>query len=778
MKLPIPFLQQKKQNTDYYLALVLTDEKASAIILKEEQGILKKINAYEERFSLSIEDLGREEFINSIDRAISHAEEVLPPSIETHQTVFGVKPNWVNSETKKIKKEYLDKLKKVCDALSLTPIGFMVTNEAIIHLLHEDEGAPLSAIFAEVEKTQVKLSIFRGGKVVETVHSAHGESVPATVDKLLGHFTVPVLPARIILFLHRPDERTHQAFLAHQWSKSLPFLHIPQITVLPPQYDNRAVTFGAATQMGFKVEPPDDTETLEKTIPEDLKGEEPIVAPVEEKEIPDEPLKQDEDEEFGDMTAPEVHTPAAHNGGDFGFIINGEAGARPSIHESAADTYEQNAPETPLMNHRPETFEEQYEDEHTPVHGKTSKMAFLEKLPKFTMPKGLALPKAGKLKGNKTILMIILPILAIALLVAGTSWYYYNSIKATVLLTVAPKSVDQEETITFTTASPSDYTKNIIAAKSITADVEGDMSIDATGKKEVGEKAKGSVTFYNNSQQPVNLNANMEIKSNTGEVFVLDSGVKIPAATGDIFTGTKPGTEKGSVTAKDIGTDGNIPSGTRFTTGGNDVAARNDSAFAGGTKKNVTVVSKEDLAKLRTDLLKKMQPGGQDALNKKAGSGETVLPIVGNAEISKEKFDKKDGEEAKKVTLHATVTFTGMAYQNDEVQKFAEENMKAKYNEDTTIAQNSVNETVKDISKKNAKTAEAAITLQAGLLPKIDTQDVIDNIKDKSLGEAKKTIANLPQVTQTDIVFSPPIPLLPNLFPSLPKQIAVEIKTQ
>ncbi len=777
MKLPIPFLQQKKQNTDYYLALILTDEKASAIILNEQNGLLKKVNSYEERFSISIEDIGREDFINIIDRTISHAEETLPPDIETHQTVFGVKPNWVNADTKKIKKEYLDKLKKVCDALNLTPIGFMVTNEAIIHLLHEDEGAPLSAIFAEVEKTQVKLSLFRGGKVVESVQSAHGESVPATVDKLLGHFTVAVLPARIILFLHKPDERTHQAFLTHQWSKSLPFLHIPQITVLPAHYDNRAVTFGAATQMGFKVEPPDETETLEKTIPDDMIGEEPIVAPIDEKEIPDEPIKQDEDEEYGDMTEPPTHT-QAQNGGDFGFVINGEAGERPMMTQpKTAPALDYENDHTPLMNHRPEETEEAFADEPEPrTHHK--KLAFLENLPKFTMPKGISLPKAGKLKGNKTILMIILPLLAIALLVAGTSWFYYNTVKATVLLTVAPKSVDQEGTITFSTTSASDYTNNIIAAKSITADVEGDISTDATGKKEIGEKAKGSITFYNNSQQPVNLNANAEIKSNTGEVFLLDSGVKIPAASGDIFTGTKPGTAQGNVTAKDIGTDGNIPSGTRFSLGGNDVAARNDNAFSGGTKKNVTVVSKEDLAKLRADLLKKMQPGAQDALNKKAESGETVLPIVGNAEITKEKFDRKDGEEAKKISLHATVTFTGMSYQNDEVKKFAEEIMKAKYNQDTTVAQNSVSETVKNISKKNAKTAEASITLQAGLLPKIDTQDVIDNIKDKSLGEAKKTIANLPQVTQTDIVFSPPIPLLPNLFPSLPKQIAVEIKTQ
>lgn len=776
MKLPLPFLKQKKQTSDYYLALILTDEKASAIVLNEQQGKLIKINSYEERFSLAVEDLSLDEFINSVDRAISHAEEILPPDIETQQTIFGVKPNWVDADTKKIKKEYLNKLKKVCDALNLTPIGFMITNEAIIHLLHEDEGAPLSAVFAEIQKEQVNLSLYRGGKIVETVHSPRGDSIPVTVDKLLGHFTVPVLPARIILFQHTPDERTHQAFMTHQWSKSLPFLHIPQVTALPPQYDNRAVIFGAATQMGFTVQPPEDSELLAKNIGNDVQDTEATIAPVDKNEIPDVPVRTDEDEEYHDEYPPQEHTQTPQNGGDFGFVINGEADERPDFNKTTIDHSMHEETDVHSTPNFSETTEALPEDKMMPT--RTKKSGLINTLPKFALPKNIRLPKITMPKANKALLMIIIPLLVIAGLIAGTVWFYYNNVKATVQLTVAPKSVDQEETITFTVDATNDFSNNIISAKSITADVDGNITTDTTGKKEIGEKAKGSITLYNNSQQAVTLNTNSELKSNTGEVFLLESTVKIPPAEGDIFTGTKPGTEQANVIAKDIGTEGNVASGTRFSLGGNDVAGRNDSAFSGGTKKNVTVVAKEDLVKLRNDILKKMQPGAQDALNKKADSGETILPIVGNAEITKEKFDKKEGEEAKKVSLQATVTFSGMAYLNEDVKNYAEEIMKAKYDQDTTVAQNSVNETVKNISKKNATSATASLTLQAGILPKIDTQDVIDNIKDKSLGNAKETIANLPQVTQTDITFSPPVPLLPNLFPSLPKQISVEVKTQ
>src|SRR6185437_1557149 len=137
MKLPFSFLKSNKEESEYYLSLILTDEKAGAVILKAEEGNLKKINSHEAPFPDSLEDTSLDDLVTVLDKAISRAEEILPPDIQTHQTIFGVKDNWVDPETKKIKKEYLEKLKKVCNALDLTPIGFMVTTEAITHLMQE-----------------------------------------------------------------------------------------------------------------------------------------------------------------------------------------------------------------------------------------------------------------------------------------------------------------------------------------------------------------------------------------------------------------------------------------------------------------------------------------------------------------------------------------------------------------------------------------------------------------------------------------------------------------
>lgn len=787
MKLPIPFLNSKKHDSDYYLALILTEDKASAVILKESETVLKSISTHEEFFPHSIEDLSLENFIDVVDKTISRAEEVLPPQIETHKTVFGVKDKWVEKETKKIKKEYLDKLKKVCDALDLQPIGFMVTTEAVSHLVQDEEGAPLSAIMAEIGDKQVSLSLLRGGKVIESISSTLMHSAPHTVDKLLSHFTVPVLPARIVLYLNKPDEEASQAFISHHWSKSLPFLHVPQVTVLPAGFDTRAVMFGAATQMGFTVHE-SHHETLPKLTSEEKKEEEALAdqAAVEETledtEQKEEQEKHEHKEPVMDNIAP-VPDPE-NQSGDFGFVINGEPKEASQSHhtERAADHDGDN------FSHHNASSEldlEERDHEKEKHHGKglKEKLPFLASLPAISMPKNFKMPNVGgmmsSLKGNKAPLKIILPIVAVLILIIGSSIFYINNVKATVSLTVKPNIVTENASVTFSANTPSDFSDNIIQARNVTTSIDATLSTNATGKKDVGEKAKGSVTIYNNSDDPINLSAGTELKASNGEVFVLDKDVRVVAASGDIFTGTKPGTTDTSVTAKELGTEGNIPSGTRFTIGStSSLAARNDSAFTGGTKKNVTVVSKSDMDKLRNDLAKSVEGDAQEKLLAEAKSGETVLPVVGDATLEQVKFDKKEGDEASKVTLSASVVFLGMAYTNKDLEDYAQTVLESQYADDIRLADKSVKSTVDSAELTNEKTVTASLQLEGGLLPQIDTDDVIENVKDKSLGDAKNTISNLPQVSKTDITFSPPVLILPNIFPRLPNQIAVEVKTE
>src|SRR3989344_5253510 len=250
MKLPTLSIGKAQKTSEHYLALTLRSGKATAAILEEKDGVARVVGFGEEGFREGLEGAEFNEFLNVLDRCISTAEEDLPKDVETQKTIFSVKESWV--ENGKIKPQYLEKLKKASEELDLKPVGFLVTTEALLHLLKTEEGAPVSGIIVEASPGSVIVSLVRAGRVVETKASEIHESAAFTVNTLLKHLTTPeILPSKIIVY--DADEKMEQEFIGFEWSKSLPFLHPPQIKALPKNYDARAVVYAGTSQMNFRL---------------------------------------------------------------------------------------------------------------------------------------------------------------------------------------------------------------------------------------------------------------------------------------------------------------------------------------------------------------------------------------------------------------------------------------------------------------------------------------------------------------------------------------------
>lgn len=770
MKLPFNlFKKNNDEESEYYLALLLTDEKISAVILQQTLGQLRIVGKNEEFFASSLETVGLEELIDLVDKTVSKAEEILPPDIETHKTVFGVKNDWVESDTKKIKPDYLAKLKKVCDSLDLSPIGFMVITEAISNLLQDEEGAPLSAILAEVGKKIVTLTLFRGGKVAERIDGPLEENAAKTVDTLLKHFTTAVLPARIILYDAKESESLAQKFIGHQWSKSLPFLHVPQIMALPEGTDARAVVFGAALQMGFEVlgmeTPPQHTAKIEKPQ-EDISKKEDLA------EIDNDPQETNNDDE---------KTASVLTADNFGFVKDKDIIAiKPEVPSSIEHTSPVNLDQEPSFaeaSHYTEASSDKSQDkqEESLNHQSallTNAQNFLSRirLPRFSLPTS---------NGNKRFILPIAVILGIIILGAFLTYYYTYKVTANIVLTVKPKIIAQTEDVTFSPTASNDFSKNIIATKIVDTSVTGDLTTDATGKKDVGNKAKGTVTLYNNGSSSVKLESGTTIKSSNNVLFLLDKDVTISSASGDIFSGTKPGTVDTSVTAKDIGTDSNLPSGTKFTIGSNaNLAAKNDNAFSGGSKKQVQVVSKNDVEKLKTNLPKSLEGKANEEITKKVAADQTLIPLIIVDGLSSQKFDKDIDDEAKKVKLTASVKFEGQTYQKDDMTDFAKARLKNKYSQDISFADNTISTSIKDPIEKKSNQITATLVISAGLLPNINKDEIIKNAQNESLPKTQDRLSELPQVIGAKVNFSPNIPFLPHFVPHLPRKINIEVKPE
>ena len=761
MKLPIPFLKNKEIENKHYLALLLEDNKIYSVILQEENQTAKIVGRHNEILQTPLEELTQIELIEFVDKAISKAEEVLPPDIETHKTVFGVKENWVDKESKKIKKDHLSKLKKVCDALDLTPIGFMVISEAISNLIQKEEGSPLSAILVDLGKKMIQISLFRGGVISESVNGPIEASVIKTVDNLLKNFTATVLPAKILILNSKNTDVSNQSFTTHEWSKDLPFLHIPKITLLPDNFDAKAVAYGATQQMGFELVGISDTIDAPKNENSNSRN---VV-----KELP--PVEKDQ------ITEEEKQSV----GYNFGFVINEDVAKLvqkkpPTEVHNPVQLSNPDENITPVNEERinPQT----HEVVHSNLQAKNNKNVFAGVLTLIPSFKSLKMPKLpGVLSKNKGFKLPVIIGALIILLVAGTWLYYYYGTKAQIILSVKPKDVTQETNIIFSITQPNDFSKNIISGKSVSSTVDGELSTPTTGKKDTGNKAKGNITIYNSSSGEESISSGTQIKSSTGITFTLDKDITIASASGDIFSGTKPGTSNAGITAQDVGTDANLPSGTKFTIGGNTtLAAKNDSAFSGGTKKTITVVSKADQAKLKSDLPKSLEKNALSNLSSKKDSSETILPVFINFVLDKPKFDKAIDDEAKDIKLIASVKFDGISYKNADIENLDKSILKDNYSQDISFADNTLKNEITDV-KTDKDSIKAKLKITGGLLPKIDNAEVKNKLKGKSSTDAKKLLGSLPQVANIDIKYSPDILYLSNFFPLLPKNIQLVIKS-
>lgn len=749
MNLPnLPFLE-KKSKTEYFLSLVLRDDKASAVVFEQLSGRINVVGEHSESFKTALEDATEEELLEVVDKAVSTAEKNLPPDAESHKTIFGVKHDWV--EEGKIKPQYLAKLKKVSDELDFKPMGFLVIPEAIAHLLTKEEGAPLTAVITEIGQKSVTLSLVRAGKIVETKSGLIQESEVTSVEELLKHFSISgTLPARIILFDGGKTDLA-QKFITHKWSKDLAFLHVPQVTTLPANFDARAVLNGAAQQMGFEV--------LESSLVKAVKEDQGSV----------DALKEAVDEN-PDKTLAEAAS-------EFGFVANDVKSKDVPLEKTPPQAPLPEKPEeqkeTPKiaisenLTHQNVTPSDQFREipEEVKLKNSTRKpfpinvsfittglMGFVRKINIGTLIRGAN-------SSRKKLLIGIIPLIIILLIL----YVYLFGKTATITLGISGKEKEETNNVTFSQGGETNAGKNVISAQFITVSEDGKNSTPTTGKKEVGDKAKGTVTMFNSATTGVTIPTGTTITSSNDLKFITDKAITIASASGDIFSGTEPGKADVTVTAEKFGTNYNLPSNTKFTVEGNSaVAAKNDKAFSGGTKKEVKVVAKKDQDKLVTALQKQLESAAKEDIQKKAEGGSVVLPNFISVEFDKKSFSKDVDDEGTEVSLTATISYKGVSYKNSDILAYAKEKLVT--GDDLMVDEGSVKANATDL-EEDGNNASAKLKIKANLVPKLEQGKIVKDIKGKSSKEAIRILNQIDEVNKVEIKLFPPIPLLPQRLP-------------
>ncbi len=390
-------------------------------------------------------------------------------------------------------------------------------------------------------------------------------------------------------------------------------------------------------------------------------------------------------------------------------------------------------------------------------------------LPKFQMPNW---PKLPKLRISLAVVITI-----VTVLLAGMGGAYWYLPKAMVVVYVKPQNFQtQFDLVADTGLDRIDLDKKAIPAQSLSVEISSQMSTPATGTKLVGDKATGSVTISNTLDSPKQLAGGTILTSPSGLKFILDESVTAASASGSAGNLT-PGKVTAKASAASIGGDYNLAGGTVFRVGSlaiTQIDAKAETAFSGGTSRQAKAVSKENVDKLKSDLVAKLKDQAKQKLLEQITDDQTVIGESIAMETISEDFDHKVGEEADSITLKLTIKTTGIVVAKADLQTLVDAQIKPQVPSGFT----SISEQNQTFSVKMATSDKAtfSVSISALLLPAIDQEEVLKNIRGKTPIRAKQYLESLPAATQIDLVITPSLPAAITTLPRVAKNISLSIR--
>ncbi|MCL5970562.1 MAG: hypothetical protein M1450_03625 [Patescibacteria group bacterium] len=704
------FFQRPKKPIEYFAALSINKDIVGAAIFTIEENKVKVLGTSFEKYAT-----GWDSLIEAADLAISKsAGEVDLTNIK--KVVFGFPPNYLEGE--RISKEVLPYLKKLTSELELTPSGFVVIPEAINFYLEEKEGGPQTSILVGVNREEITISHFRGGKLAEQVVIKRSESITRDIENALEGFKeVEIFPSKIILYDGGDLEAVKEELLKYPWQTNSKFLHFPKIVTLSTDFCLMSIIEAAVSELNKNITilGSEEKETKEKT------GEKQAI-----------------------LTSQKVSAE------ELGF-------RKENDFDSLKDTELSEVP-------------------------KTNKKAFKLSLPRISLPSFFRLRQFSfmpiSLIKNKLILIALLIFIVI---IGGYLYVSYSLASATLTLIVDPKVFDQEKEFSVNPDIVAvDEINNQIPGKTIETQVSGTKTVTTTGKKIIGDPAKGVITIYNKTGSVRTFDKGTKISAKN-LVFTLDDKIDVPSAT-ESGEGLSYGKANISLTAAKIGPEGNLSSQTEFTISdfsSSSYSGRNGQAFSGGTSREVTAVSAKDQDNVTSELTKELKNQAVADLSKKLVSGEKLLEESLNGETVDRKFSVEVDQEAKELTLNLTMKYQVLVYKDSDlgtlIEKIVKSNIPEGYQyvpEQTTFQISQI------LSSDEDKAVRFKATFNAKLFPKIDTEKITKDISGLSVKKLDSFVKTIQYVAGYEINFQTPLSLFQDRLPKLSKNIKVEIKAR
>lgn len=738
----------EKTKEEYLLAIQVWDEGVKSAIwtVSEEKTKVMALGSTEGW------EGGEEELAIAVDKSLSSAlQSFAIEGEEPNKVVLGLPENW--SSEAKIKSEKLALVQSFCDKLELKPVGYVSTFDALNHHLENVEGMPATVILINPWQKLVNIALVEAGKIrgIETV--VRSENLGADVyEGLLRFEGLDSLPSRMLLFNGHDMEDAKQILTSFPWqtspgeNKKLPFFHLPKIEVLPYGFDINAIALSGgkevAKSLGMAVT------SISLALPEEQKV-------MEEKE--ETGIKENfgfvkgrditEEQELVSETEPEV-----------------------SVEPLSSEEEVKEEMKTAFSNFAVTDF-----SEPTPLE-KPKKKFNWPKIPSLTFFKRPAL----SLKSSS---MIIAVAVLFFLLGGGFLLFGWYFPKADVVLYVQSQTQEKDFNLVIDpNQEVTDLENYLLPGKLIESEVTGEDSAQTTGEKTIGEKSKGSVVIYNRTDNRKIFPAGTILTGPGNLRYSLDLETTVASKTPDLSSGVdKWGESKTEVTAVDIGSQYNLSANSQFSLKDQPLSsflAKNEASFAGGTSRQIQAVSEKDQKGLLDMLTQKLLEDGKTKLGAQISEGNTLVSESVSGKAKTTNFDYKVGEEAQALLLKLNLNVSGVYYKNEELVSLVSQVMSSSIPEGYSFKKEETTTRFELVKKNTDGSFEFKVYVKSNLLPKLEPEEIVKNIKGKYPSTAKDYLSKLGGYADSQINLSPQLPGFLGVMPRQEKRISLEVRSR
>ncbi len=332
-------------------------------------------------------------------------------------------------------------------------------------------------------------------------------------------------------------------------------------------------------------------------------------------------------------------------------------------------------------------------------------------------------------------------------------------------------------------AAQTDAEAGILSATKVSTTKTLNGSVQATGSKDEGTRAKGNITVSNSyDMSDHTLVAGTRFVAADGKVFRSNEDAQVPGATPTLVNGQlgfKPGSVTVSVTADANGDQYNLGPG-KYTIPGLPAEQQakitgQGNQMTGGTSKIVKVITQGDIDRAKQAAVDAGKAAAMKDLASKAGKGQKVLEPSFQQSVAKATPNPEVGAESPSGTVAVEVSYAQLAVRQSELADLTKAQAQKQVGPDQEVyddGSGSLQIAAKgEPNESGAQQFSATAKAFAGA--RVDTATLQNELKGKKYGDAVEIAKTKPDVDKVEISLWPG---WATSLPSVNKNIKISVK--